>query len=476
MQISNLTFKFDDKSENILNNIEFAVNKGEIILLVGPSGSGKSTLASILTGFYPENGGIILENYSFKFANEEIKDLKPQQRVKYICQSFQNVNSYFSMDTLRKEMIFTLENMAYEREKIDEKISEIAIKNNVLEFLDQNIYSLSMGEKQRASFCVLDLIDSDIYILDEPFANLDEINMRLLQDEIIEKVKLGKSYIIIDHNFEVWNNIVDKTFLLTKTGYLIKNPTKNQLEKENILGKLDNIYHLDELNDKKELIRFENFSLYAQKNVIEKKWYEKKIKNPKLLIDNVNCVIFENRLTALSGQSGIGKTTLFQTLLKEHDYKGNIFIEETEVRNYTEEDLYNKIGLVFQNPSIQFVTVKVLNEINIGIYNIDISRNILDELDLLNKEELSPFLLSEGQKRRLAVMCMISGDKKILLIDEPTYGQDIENAKKIMNNLKELTKKGVSVIYTTHDKRMIDYYADDIIYFENKKLFRRTVI
>ena len=153
-------------------------------------------------------------------------------------------------------------------------------------------------------------------------------------------------------------------------------------------------------------------------------------------------------------------------------YEGSILINGEEIKNKKNKQYYKHIGLVFQDPTLQFITTSLRDEIKI---NMDISDekivSFLEKYKLADYLDRSPWTLSQGEQRRLAVVIMVLMGKEILLVDEPTYGQDLENSIKIMDELKELSKS-TSIIFTSHDKTLVDIYADEIYEIKDKKVIK----
>ena len=208
----------------------------------------------------------------------------------------------------------------------------------------------------------------------------------------------------------------------------------------------------------KVLLKVENVSIRVEKN--------------QLLLENLNLELHEGEMIALVGPSGSGKTSFFKTLLKEYPYTGKIEIMGQSLSKMKTKALFASLGLVFQDPSLQFVSAKVLEELKVTFHTERESylENLLREYYLEKTKDLSPWLISQGQQRRLAFLTMTGPNKVILLVDEPTYGQDMKNALLIMNALEQLCKEGMSCIFTCHDQRLVHQYAHKVMKIHSKTM------
>nr|WP_072536413.1 ABC transporter ATP-binding protein [Anaerococcus mediterraneensis] len=462
LDIKNLNLYIKDK--HILKDIDLEIGQGEIVLICGKSGSGKSTFASVLSGYYKNIGGEISFD-KLQIAGENIDQVKTYDRHPYALVSFQNARLSLSTNTLREELIFILENLRADPKKMDDIVENQAKAHKLEDILDKKFDNLSGGQLQMAAFCAISMIDSKIYILDEPFANIDNEKVEFLQ-EFIKKMKDdGKSFIIIDHRLDVWD-FVDRAVLLSRDGKILK----------------DHI-NLGDLTDDDKAVLMENglispegFSVEKNKDQSQKLIRARDLSlsygDGKILLKDANFDIKKNKMTAITGQSGTGKSSLFKVLLKKLAYDGSVKIDGKEVKAYKNKDYYKNIGLVFQDPTLQFITTSLRDEIKL---NMDISdekiSNFLEKYGLDTYLDRSPWTLSQGEQRRLAVVIMVLMGKKILLVDEPTYGQDLENSIKIMDELKDLSKNA-SIIFTSHDKSLVNMYADEIFEIKDKKVKR----
>ena len=188
LKLEDVTFRYLIQSKHtILEHASLEIEEGRTVLIVGNSGCGKSTLAAVAAGLYPENAGELLSG-KITLCGEDISRLSCRKRAQYLSMMFQNPDLQFCMDTLRKEMIFCMENLCIAKEFMEDKLRLVAKKMKVEHLLDQKIHTLSGGEKQKAMLCCLLLLQSQGIILDEPFANLDEAASR----EIVELLKQEK--------------------------------------------------------------------------------------------------------------------------------------------------------------------------------------------------------------------------------------------------------------------------------------------
>ena len=196
------------------SDISFSINPGEIVLLAGASGSGKSTLAGVLTGYYPESGGT-LKSGTISVSGQDLLSMDNQESMRYISASFQNARLAFAMENLYQELIFCLENKGFDPSLMDEMVKEHAKKTGVTELLERSFDVMSGGELQRANFSCLEIIDPLVYILDEPFSNLDDQKANELQETILELKKQNKIILVIDHRLDRWK-FVDRMMVLSR--------------------------------------------------------------------------------------------------------------------------------------------------------------------------------------------------------------------------------------------------------------------
>ncbi|MER2063028.1 MAG: ABC transporter ATP-binding protein [Alkalibacterium sp.] len=481
LEVEDLSFQIGGKK--LIDSVSFNVAAGEIVLICGMSGSGKSTLTNIINGYFPEYGGKQTVK-SIRINREEVKHQSVVERSASVRTIFQNARLSFSMKTLREEMIFVLENARVAVSEMDAIVSEKARHFGLEYLLDRSLDDLSGGELQRAAFVCADLVDVPLYIMDEPFANVDEETLQDYIGYMKASVKKGKSILIIDHHVDRWS-WVDRWLMLDSNQKLHDLSLKESdsvhrdfLKKEGILT--------DALSVEKRksenadiLLELDKVSIYHEKTV--RKSLFRKETHTNTLLENADLKLSKGSLTALVGPSGIGKTSLFRAILNVSPYKGDIRLNGESVKALEPKALYSKIGLVFQDPSLQFVKTKVLDEMALSLTAWNTleeekaaseAREILSRHHFDDQIDKSPWVMSQGQQRRLAVLCMTVGGQQLLLVDEPTYGQDARNSRKIMDKLDDLCQKGMTCLFTSHDRELVDAYADQVYEIRERKVWQ----
>lgn len=506
IDLSDVTFRyFKNGKRNVIDHARLSVEEGTITVLMGASGCGKSTLSALIAGLYPENGGY-LESGSIRLFGKEVSELAVNERAKYLGFVFQNPDLQFCMDTLRSELIFCLENIGILPEEMDRRIQETARAFSVEDLLDRKLCFLSGGEKQIALLACIDALKSRILVLDEAFANVDRENALQLLSFIRRLRERGTTIVAIDHRIDLWKDTADEFIVLGEGARILaRGIHRDNLDSFRDLFDREGLFEIRDRKrknhsgsfsdptgdakfldssprssaptfspqisapDESTILRFEDLSVpYSRED-------------SHLLLENA-CVSFEKgTMTAVLGKSGIGKTTTFLSVLKQHPYFGKIVLEGRELRSLRKKDLYQKIGIVFQNPANQFITQNVYEEVVEGlrIWNKGLSETSLKEkaekllelYGLSDKMRYSPYMLSQGQQRRLAVLSVLTGGQKILLLDEPTYGQDYRGTAAIMEHLENRIKEdGLTVIFITHDRTLAGMYADRIYELTDRRL------
>lgn len=442
VRMEDVTFRyFAEGKRNILDHVSLSIPQDGITVLTGDSGCGKSTLAAVIAGLYPENGGVLLSG-TIRLFDQPLETLDPQKRASYLSMMFQNPDLQFCMNTLRKELQFCMENICVPPTQMDERVEAAAKLLDVEHLLDRSLETLSGGEKQKAALCCLVVLDSRMIVLDEAFANIDTRSARQIMGYLRNMADQGKTVLAIDHRPETWKGIADRAIHFgAETEAWCEPPVKQLPSSENAI---------------------------VLKNVT--------ICRDRPLLECASAQFPKGCITAILGESGSGKTTLFQTILKQHPYTGSIEIEGKDLSKIKEKTLFSQIGVVFQNPGNQFITQNVLEEVNSSLRlwrkkETD-TQGLLESYGLWQYRNYSPYMLSQGQQRRLAVLSVLCGGQKILLLDEPTYGQDAASTAAIMAQLRsKMEREDLTVVMITHDEALAKTWADRCYRLENRRLY-----
>lgn len=432
LQANNLSFKYFPKAKKyVFENLDFQIPKGKITLLTGKSGCGKSTLAYVLAGLYPEATGILTSG-NIVIDGVDIATLTPDKRVQYVTMMFQNPDLQFCMNHLAQELEFCLENIDIKPEDMAELIDHAIHTLGIEHLRTTPFYIMSGGEKQKCALACILALKSQYVILDEAFANIDPVSSRQIV-EMLSKMKV--TVLAIDHNLEIWAD------------------------------KYDNIISLDGSIPVTFDLKADLHELGAPV-----------IRAEKLVVNGIHypdIEIKKGSINAIVGRSGSGKTTLFKTLIKQYKYEGSLTLEHHEVRRVAKKKLFAKCGIVFQNPANQFLALTVFDEVLFSVqrwykkesreWQETKTLDLLGMFKLDGHKKYAPYMLSQGQQRRLAVLTMIAGAQDILLLDEPTYGQDYENICAMMELLLEKAKSGLTVIFATHNMAVAQHFSHQVI-------------
>ncbi|MEG1393512.1 MAG: ATP-binding cassette domain-containing protein [Christensenellaceae bacterium] len=456
--LENLSFSYaQNAKKNIIESMNLTVSAADITVITGVSGCGKSTLLFLAAGLYPQNAGVI-KSGQLTVNGIKISDLPSAQRTKHIGLIFQNPDLQFCMDTVKNELIFCLENIQMPPEKMDKRIEEALEFCKIAHLKERKLVSLSGGEKQKAMLACVAALRPKWILLDEPFANIDEESAK----DILEKLRIlhkeyGVGILAVDHHLGLWEDVASQLVVLDKDGTIIK-----QTKELSVL-------------DAKELgicIKDSSYQMQAPKKAPVKLEPILKIRGLSVTKDNnkilnhLSTDFFKGRIHAMIGQSGSGKSTFFSALCGLQKYDGSILIKDEDIRK--NKKMRSKIGFIFQSPQDQFVADTVFDEIAVGFRGEQNAEQkteeILRSIKLWRYRAVSPYMISQGQQRRLGVAALLAYPCEVLVCDEPTYAQDAHNIIAIMDCLQQqVVKRGVTLIFSTHDRQLAKDYAD-IVY------------
>lgn len=488
---------FSYEEGDIFTDLTFSIEKNQSLLLLGPSGSGKSTLAYCLNKLYPEAVDGVIKG-SITFEGKNLDDFKPGELNQKIGIVFQDPESQFCMLTVEEEVAFGLENFHVPRAEMEAKIDHALELVGLQAEKKTTIHTLSGGQKQKLAIACVLVLQPEVIILDEPTANLDPLSSSDLV-ETIARLKKERPFtlIVVEHKLDDWVELIDRCLVLDSSAAILFDGTPEQcfgefapfLKKEGIwlpkvveaaiTAKKAGVYKGERL----PLRNHELLSGLKDPVAFFKKEIKTMSKSEPILevsglsarghLKNVSLTIHKGELTALVGANGSGKTTLSKCLAGLIPLsQGEIHFLGVPLSKWKEKDLFQLLGYVFQNPEHQFITDSVYEEIAFGLEHRKSALSILEKIGLEKHANAHPFSLSQGQKRRLSVATMLVHEQELLILDEPTFGQDANTAYEIMRVLDE--KKG-AVFMITHDMELVDQYADTVhVLDEGELIFSGT--
>jgi len=504
IEFQNVTFHYEGSNIPALKNINLTIETGEIILITGPSGSGKTTLCSCINGLVPHfhegqiEGDVLVKGYNTKKAR--IGGL-----ASLVGMVFQDPESQLVTSSVADEVAFGPENFGVARDEINARV-KAALKATRLDgYEEREPYNLSGGEQQACVIASVYALQPEIYVMDEPLANLDPAGRAQVLRLIIEVAKKrGKTLVIVEHALEEVIPLVDRIMVMHQ-GEIVRDGKVEDvlssgdipqvftrppiirlaerflhevkpLTAENFYERLSSHYSLGIIQaDDSKL----NKTVFDEKPIIEIKDVSFSYNQEKEALKHISLIINEGEVVAILGRNGSGKTTLVRHLigLIKSDEK-KIFVNGKDVAITPTHELAQDVGFCFQNPNHQIVTFKVRDEIIFGLRAHNIPASEYDErihealkiVDMLDYIDAEVFDLGKGQRQRLALASVLALKPRILIIDEPTTGQDPQMAEGIFSIIKNLNEMGTTVLMITHQMEYAANYAHRAVVLQSGEI------
>lgn len=509
IEFKDYSFKYRSQVEPTLLDINLSIYPGEKVLIVGPSGSGKSTLAHCINGLVPfsftgESTG------SLKIEGQEPKELGLFGLSKLVGTVLQDTDGQFIGLTVAEDVAFSMENDCIAQDEMFERVDRVAKTVDITDLLDHAPNALSGGQKQRVSMAGVIVDDVDILLFDEPLANLDPATGKRAID-LIDRIhkKNNTTILIIEHRLEdALYRDVDR-IVVVGDGRIVADVRPDELLTGTVLkeqGIREPLY-ITALKyagcriDKADLPQhIESMNLLPYKEKV-RNWYDKvqltkKTPNrePALeirdlsfsytpgqpVLSHIDFSIFRGEMVALVGKNGAGKSTLASLIcgFMQPD-QGEIYLNGDNLAGYSIKERGEKIGLVMQSPNQMISKPMIYDEVALGLRVREVAEEKIKErvFETLKICGLYPFrnwpvsALSFGQKKRVTIASILVMNPEVLILDEPTAGQDFRHYTEIMEFLRRIHEKlGITIIMITHDMHLMLEYTDRAIVIADGKM------
>lgn len=500
LEIKDVCFSYKNREKKNLSHINMVVKQGEFVLLTGPTGCGKSTLLKVLNGLIPhESGG----NFSGEVLvqGKNTKEYSVAQLSNTVGMVFQSPDDQIFSTTVFDEVAFVLENMGLPSAEIKKRVKETLILVGLAHKENSSIHALSGGQKQRLAVASVLVANPPLLALDEPISQLDpqgaaellallkHINQTLgmtiliVEHRIHEVMPLCHRVIIMSDGQEVWQGTQQEACgspevfdaygirmpqsikVCQELGIRLTSPAVQQaavaIRKQYPLFHGENISH-----EQPELVN--HVPVISIKDLSFK--YEQ---SHNVVLKDIRLTIHRGQFVALMGSNGAGKSTLLQHI------SGLLTVQQGQVTVLGEAAQLRRraVGIVMQNPDFMLFNETVRDEIAFALRQEKNGNSwtphcqlLLEKLGLCGLENEFPLALSRGQRLRVAIGAVLSSEPAILLLDEPTTGQDISHIEDIIALVKNYTLQGGTVIFCTHDGEVAAQYADRMIVMDQGEI------
>ncbi len=511
ISFSHFGFQYKAQAEPTLYDISFDVHKGERILIAGPSGCGKSTIANAVNGLIPFALRGTMTG-SLQVKGKETRNMSIFELSHIIGTVLQDTDAQFIGMTVAEDIAFSMENDCRLTEEMHKKVLEIAQTLDLTAHLAHAPGELSGGQKQRVSVGGVMIDDVEVFLFDEPLANLDPAAGKQAMELIDEIQKLtGAAVIIIEHRLEDVLHCPMDRIILMQEGRIIADCPPDELLAGSLLQQagvreplyvtamkyagieprkdhqLSSISALTLSKQDKEAIRAWYEAVPEEKHdvtapvFLEAKDIEFCYENGFKAADGISAVIHEGEMLAVAGRNGAGKTTFSKLICGfERPQKGQFLLHGQDMSGLSIKERADHIGYVMQNPNQMICKTMIFDEVALGLVNRGKDEAYIKEkvYQVLKVCGLYPFrnwpvsALSYGQKKRVTIASILALDPEMIILDEPTAGQDFRHYTEIMEFLQELNRSGLTVVMITHDMHLMLEYARRALVFNGSRIIR----
>ena len=495
ISFNHFTFQYDAQAEATLKDISFDIAKGEKVLILGPSGSGKSTLAQCLNGIIP-NIHKGQAKGQVRIDGQDIFKQSIYDKSQSVSTVLQDPDGQFIGLTVAEDLAFALENDCADQSEMKDKVALWAERLDLTSLLNYRPQDLSGGQKQRVSLAGVLIDESPILLFDEPLANLDPKSGQETID-LIDKIhkEVGATTIIIEHRLEdVLYRPVDR-ILLVNDGTLLFNGSPDELLSSTLLlenGIREPLYVTVlrrlgfDTRDAQNLSQLDALDLSglvlpdrvlkdkrdsSSDSILKVEGLSVSYGDNPAIIEDMSFSLKKGERLAIVGKNGAGKSTLAKALCGFVPSQGKLTYKGQDISQDSIAERSERIGFVLQNPNQMISQTMIFDEVALGLRLRGIEETEVEERvhEVLKTCGLYSFrkwpisALSFGQKKRVTIASILVLKPEIIILDEPTAGQDYKTYTDIMNFLDSLQKQGHTIVMITHDMQLMLEYSDRCI-------------
>lgn len=508
IEFRNFSFQYKAQSKPTLKDINLTIYEGEKILIVGSSGSGKSTISHCLNGLVPSfyEGEI---SGSLKINGKETKNQSIFELSQHVGTVLQDPDAQFIGLTVAEDIGFKLENTGVHQSEMIETVKSISKMVGIDRHLHSAPHQLSGGQKQRVTLGGVMVDQANILLFDEPLANLDPATGKIAM-ELINDIhqKTNSTIVIIEHRLEEVLQIDIDRIIVINEGEILANVSTNELLSANLLENLgirEPLYITAlkyagcEITPETEPKNIDSIKIDSYINKLTR-WFHRTGKFKKLvddevvlelksidfcyrqnekIIHNVSFKINKGEMVSIVGKNGAGKSTISKLICGFYQpTNGDIFFEGKDMKHLSIKERAEFIGIVLQNPNQMISQTSIFDEVALGlkfrgVSQDEIKERVMKTLKVCGLYEFRNWpisALSFGQKKRVTIASVLVLNPKILILDEPTAGQDYKHYNEMMEFLKELQDSGMTIILITHDMHLMLEYTKRAIVFSDGQI------
>ncbi len=516
IEIDDLTFRYPLAERPALANVDLSVNPGEMVCIVGANGAGKSTLCSAVRGLVPHftKGDL---NGSVRVLGRSVPDTALSELARDVGYVFQNPFTQMSgvSRTVFEELAYGLGNLGVPPDEMRDRVERMLDRTDLQPLRDRNPFQLSGGQQQRVALASILVMQQPVLVIDEPTSQLDPESTDMVFELVAAARDEGRTVLLVEHKMEHIAKLADRIVVLSQGGVLLDGPPAavfsdprceaagTRMPESMYLSRalVDRGLNLPAhpLTVEKLIADVEGTGVQptGETNAAFRPSTTKEIEHPILKLQDVSfsypngveavqglsVALARGESLGIIGQNGAGKTTtakLMNGLLKPSS--GRVLVGGDDTRDWTAAQTARRIGYVFQNPDDQIFNATVFREVEYALKRTDLSESArrervdqaLELTGLTGEHDTNPYDLPPSVRKFVTIASAIANDTDVMILDEPTAGQDLVGLNRLMQLLRTLQKKGKSVITITHDMEFVSQNFTRTVVMANRQLLRDT--